>query len=237
MSAPARERPVRHPTLVEAVEQVAKSELGGAHVALPARVQSYDAASQTCSCQPVLLDAEGERLPVLQGVPVCFPQGGGFSITWPLQSGDYVLVVFSERSMERWMARGDFQAAVDPRRFDLSDGMAIAGLRPSRSPVAAAHATDLVISATETELPAEIRINAGGSIIVKSDQVFLGDIIDAEAMARADRVRDLLQTLKDAISGAAVSAGDGGATFKANILTALSAWPDLSSGADKVFGV
>ena len=35
-----------------------------------------------------------------------------------------------------------------------------------------------------------------------------------------------LQALYDAINGAAVAAGDGGATFKANILAALAAWPN-----------
>jgi phage gp45-like len=40
-----------------------------------------------------------------------------------------------------------------------------------------------------------------------------------------------LATLKSAISGAAVVAGDGGAAFKANILAALSTWP---VGATKV---
>jgi hypothetical protein len=45
-----------------------------------------------------------EDLPVLPRVPVGYPQGGGWFVSWPLAVGDFVTVVFAERSIDRWLA-------------------------------------------------------------------------------------------------------------------------------------
>lgn len=67
------------------------------------------------------------------------------------------------------------------------------------------------------------KINADGTMEGRSANGtahFLGTVPD-------------LATLKDAIAGAAVVAGDGGAAFKANLLAALSNWP---TGTTKLKG-
>jgi hypothetical protein len=55
----------------------------------------------------------------------------------------------------------------------------------------------------------------------------------ADFVALAALVATQLTSLKAAINGAAVSAGDGGATFKTNIMAALASWPG-SVAASKV---
>lgn len=47
---------------------------------------------------------EEEELPVLPRVPVGYPQGGGWFVSWPLAVGDFVTLVFAERSIDRWIA-------------------------------------------------------------------------------------------------------------------------------------
>jgi len=69
-------------------------------------------------------------------------------------------------------------------------------------------------------------------LTLDADVVELGDGA-AHEVALHNLVEDELDALKSAVSGAGVTAGDGGAAFKANILSALASWPG-STGASKV---
>jgi hypothetical protein len=97
-----------------------------------------------------------------------------------------------------------------------------------------------VVVATRDE---QTRKSAAGSIAENETAVFntlammlikAAGIIELRSIggvATPPALKSDLDTLKAAISGAAVVAGDGGAAFKANILAALAAWP---VGAQKV---
>lgn len=78
----------------------------------------------------------------------------------------------------------------------------------------------------------EIRLKRGHVIVLNpnSGEVRLGSSTASDPVS----LKSDLTTLKNAISNAAVVAGDGGAAFKANILAALTSWP---VGATKVKGV
>lgn len=141
----------------------------GIRVALPARVESYDAATHTCSAQPLIMDgridASGERvverLPVVTDVPVCFPGSGGARFKFPVSVGDTVLLVFASSSLDLWLAQGGEVDPGDDRRHHLSDAIAITGIQDR------AHAGDAtpMIEITTTE------IHAGGSnpLVLRSE--------------------------------------------------------------------
>lgn len=103
--------------------------------ALPCIVQSFDATALTVTAQPAVKgsvrDGTGAvsvvNLPVLVDVPVCFPRGGGVSLTFPVRAGDECLVVFASRCIDGWWKEGGVQQALDSRMHDLSDGFAIVG--------------------------------------------------------------------------------------------------------------
>lgn len=127
------------------------------HTALPGVVVSYDQVTQTISAQVVIQSrykqADGTLVaytpPVVSGIPVAFPAGAGWSITWPLEAGDPVVLVFAERSLDEWKATGN--SASTPRhlrRFDLSDAIAIPGAQAPASPLdaTAVDATAMVIA-------------------------------------------------------------------------------------------
>jgi hypothetical protein len=131
------------------------------HVSMPARVVSYDEDTQTASVQPILrsrrVDQEGtsssHQLPSIPKVPVAFPQGGGCSITFPLAAGDEVLLVVAERSMDEWkQAGGGDISPKDPRRFDLSDAVALAGLSSPSTPLTQVLAGAMVLAANDLRL-------------------------------------------------------------------------------------
>lgn len=124
----------------ELLEIHARTVNGKMSVGMVGRVQTFDPDSNTCSVKPVtqarFQNGDVAELPVLPRVPVKFPQGGGFQITWPLQRGDDVWLDFGERSLEEWKTTNSGNYAPrNKRRFDLSDATAYAGLSSPADPL------------------------------------------------------------------------------------------------------
>jgi len=118
-----------------------------------------------------------ERPPILN-VPVIFPASSTSSITFPLNPGDPVLLVFSQRGLTAWKSSNGYASTpVDYRMFDIKDCVAIPGVFPvGRAPNNPAkrrwpHSThDLVVahnlgSGTEVEL----RLSEAGKLIINTE--------------------------------------------------------------------
>lgn len=122
---------------VEALRAAMDGRLAEVWTALPGIVQSFDAQAQTVSVQPAIKGrvtrADGAvvsvTLPLLVDVPVIWPSGGGFTLTFPLAAGDEALVVFASRCIDAWWQSGSVQEPLSPRQHDLSDGIAFVGPR------------------------------------------------------------------------------------------------------------
>ena len=107
------------------------------HTALPAIVIDYDANTRTITAQPTVqrVFSEGEglsgahNLPPCVDVPVVFPMGGGYELTFPVVAGDECLLIFAERCIDGWFTTGQPTPPQDYRRHDLSDAFAIVGVR------------------------------------------------------------------------------------------------------------
>lgn len=103
--------------------------------ALPCIVQYFDPAKLTLVAQPCIqsrkVDETGKvtlfKMPLLVDVPVVFPSGGGFILTFPVQANDECLVVFSSRCIDAWHQQGGVQPPAELRMHHLSDGFAIVG--------------------------------------------------------------------------------------------------------------
>lgn len=58
--------------------------------------------------------------------PVVYPAGGGFSMTWPLESGDECLGLVSDRNPERWRAnRSVGETHAWPKPHDVSNSLVL----------------------------------------------------------------------------------------------------------------
>lgn len=101
-------------------------------VCLPGRVEKYDYAIQRADVKPLIkrwyADGQSQDMPVIAGVPVVFPRSGGASLTMPVKSGDGVLLLFADRSIDKWLKRGGNVTPDDRRKHSLSDCIAIPGL-------------------------------------------------------------------------------------------------------------
>jgi len=107
---------------------------------LPATVISYDAVTQTITALPVMLEAykDGDvsEFPEIDNVPVIFPSAGGGSLTFPIQVGDEVMLMFSARNFDTWWTTSATQELSSTQRFhDISDAVAIVGLTSSAKSV------------------------------------------------------------------------------------------------------
>jgi hypothetical protein len=72
-------------------------------------------------------------------------RAGDAFISLPLKRGDYVGLLFSERSLDIWLATGGTVDPKDPRKFDISDAVAYPGIYPFSMPPVGADADNIVI--------------------------------------------------------------------------------------------
>lgn len=102
------------------------------HTALPVKVVSFNPTNQTITAEAqvkqILVGGELAQIPPLVDVPVSFPRGGGFAVTFPLRTGDEGFVVFSERCFDGWWQSGKSSEPLDFRQHDLSDAMFVPGI-------------------------------------------------------------------------------------------------------------
>jgi hypothetical protein len=189
----------RSPTLAQVLRAAIDQALDDVHVMLPGRVEKYDAASQTASVKPVLkrrLKLQGdselvEALPVIPRVPIVFPRAGGFFVSFPIAPGDFVMLVFSERSLDKWLqGNGGDTDPDDFRRHDLSDAVAIPGLYPNSAALSDAHAANMALGK-----------DAGGpQIHFDGTNVHLGAYPAADFLAKATPTESRLAALENAIA-------------------------------------
>ncbi len=96
------------------------------HGPMPARVEVFTPPNLV-DVQPVLQvfqQDEWRTLPVLRGITVAFPEGGGNSITWGLKKGDVVELMPQGWDLSLWISQGvtvQAPGATRRRRLTLGD--------------------------------------------------------------------------------------------------------------------
>lgn len=121
-------------SLIDAINKGIESALNIIHTAVPGRIEKYDSGSQKAEVKPLIkrsyTDGTSLSLPVIPNVPVIMPRTATFSLTFPVAAGDLVLLIFCERSLDRWLSNGGEVEPGDDKKHDLSDAIAIPGLYP-----------------------------------------------------------------------------------------------------------
>jgi hypothetical protein len=187
-----------------------ESKLVDTHVAMVGRVERYDATKQVVDVQPMLKrpvqedtedadessgDAErsaSEPFPVIPNVPVLFPRAGGFFISFPIQRGDYVQVLFNDWPLDGCLQGDDQGNSFEPQQnHGLNGAVAIAGIYPAAQALSAkdAHADNMVLGK-----------EGGLQIHVTKDHIALGDEHAADSVALADKVKFELQRIVTALN-------------------------------------
>jgi hypothetical protein len=115
-----------------AIAEYIESRLRDVHTMLPGRIVSFNATKQTAVVQPciqrIFIAAGAVNLPLCMDVPVVFPGGGGFFLTFCPAEGDECVLQFSERAIDFWYQNGGVQLPAEYQLHDLSDAIATVGL-------------------------------------------------------------------------------------------------------------
>jgi hypothetical protein len=223
----------RTPTLAQVINAAITRANQDIRVAMPGKITEFDSDNQTATVKPLLNETfigdDGEpfatELPEIYKVPVMSLAGGNYSLRLPVAVNDPCLIIFTDRALDQWQDKGSPQDPILTRRHDLNDAVCIVGLR----------AEPQKLSNFDTN-SAELGTQDGPQVRVTSSEVQLGGNSGetvANFVALANLVTDALNQLKNAISSAPTGVQDGGATFKASLVAALSAWPP-SVAATKV---
>ena len=219
------------------------------HVAIPGRVERYDAATQIADVVPLVRhpvpQPDGsyalEDLPVVPSVPVIFPRVGRMFVSLPVSVGDTVQLLVNTAAIGHWRAgSGDVTDPGDLRRQHLAHAVAIPGLYARSAALGHASATDLVLGddqGTRVAIKPDgtVTITTGAGVALKIDAdgtVHLGGAA-GEAVAMAALVKGNLDALKTIFDAWSPVPNDGGAALK----TALAGWTVAEVAATKTRAV
>jgi hypothetical protein len=101
------------------------------------KIQSVNLSEQTAEIEiqfkRQVTDDKIVDYPLLVDCPIFVMQGGGSFIEFPIQPGDFCLVLFNDRNIDQWWAKGAKAAPVGQRKHSLSDGFALVGINPKTS--------------------------------------------------------------------------------------------------------
>ena len=207
------------------------------HTGMPGRIESYDATKGLVSVLPLIKrryvvdNAEGEHVeqieeyPVIPNVPIAWPRGGGFVLTFPLAVGDPCWLMFSERSLDKYLD-SDGATGVDPedaRHHHLSDAVCYPGMQTPGDPVSGASAT--AVSLRNAADTCHVQITPGGEVQIKaSGAIRLGTDGASHALAKATETIARISALETAfgsLHGILLAAAGGvvppvGAPYVAN---------------------
>ncbi len=214
------------PEQAEVISDAIESALIDVHVSLPGRVEKYDATTQTANVQlqvkRTLPKGDGsyatEDLPVLQNIPVAFPRTNNAILTFPISTGDYGLVVFSEMSIDQWRSKGENTSPGDVGRHTLSGGVFQPGLMPISETVTTDDlSSDVVLGFVDG---VQLRAKSGGTIDAVDGGVVPGGQSAEDFVVMASRLYTAMTALLAA--GAAVPA-----PANAGFVAAQTAWDTL----------
>lgn len=143
------ETPTFYKVILDAIEQ----RLAEVYTSMPAAIVSYDRKKNLAVVQPGLKRKYASKdqpvkLPLVANVTIAHPRMGDAHLRLPVKKGDTGHLVFSMRSLETWMARGEPVDPEDPRKFALQDAVFYPGLHPQTSVIKSQSST----TATSLEL-------------------------------------------------------------------------------------
>jgi len=140
------------------------------HTCLPGHIVSFDSSTQTAKVQPgiqrIFAQQGAVNLPELVDVPVCFPGGGGFVLTFPVSANDECILIFSERAIDYWWQNGGVQLPAEYRTHDLSDAFALVGVNSKPRALSSVSTDKVQLRARDGT--SSVSIDGTGNIICSS---------------------------------------------------------------------
>lgn len=175
------------------------------------RIDKFDAAKQTATVEIVgrlVVGGKEVAYPLLVDCPVWVQRGGGGYLSFPVNAGDYCLVLFNDRDIDRWHETGQSYAPNTYRMHDISDGLVLLGWAPQTSVIDGYSTTESKWVYTNTSLATdgekwEIKNNVtslltaltGLTAALKAAKDTRGDTFDSATVTAITAAETLIKNL------------------------------------------
>lgn len=144
--------------------------------ALPGTVTKVDLVKMVVEVQPTIQAKQAfpdgtvklVNLPLIPDVPIMFPNGGGYTLTFPVKAGDSCLLHFACRSIDNWWQSGQVSPPLYNQIHDLSDAFATIGPRHQAALVESVHPDNVHLRSDDGLQVIELD-RAGGNVNVKAN--------------------------------------------------------------------
>jgi len=164
------------------LRQYITNSINGMFTAIPGRIEKVvSLPEQRVDVRPIvnrITPDEGElEHPVVLSVPLIFPGSNTSQYSFPVSVGDIVLLVFSQRSIQRFkLGANNTHRPLDLSKYSRNDAMAVPGLFGFPSAVnnpnkrSLSHSVDdsVVVHNIGTSAECEVRLKASGDIIINA---------------------------------------------------------------------
>lgn len=174
----------RELSLQELITSAFEHQMAGINTCIPGVIVSVDDLdSLMVSVQPTInmkfKDGQVQEYPTITSVPLLMPSSKTSAVTFPVSSGDPVLLVFSMRGTDTFKSgNGRPSAPTDFRKFDLSDAFAIPAPWPKAQSVnnPSKHLWDhdtkdmVMVHNLGAGTECEFRLKANGNIQIRTNQ-------------------------------------------------------------------
>jgi len=219
-----------NPQIYDAIKSAINA---GLHVSLPARIESFDSVTQTCTCQPMVKDTTQSGayvpFPVLVGLPVQFPGGSQFTVTFPLAQGDEGLVVFSDIDTGAWLDTGNVSTPDTPRQHHLSDGFFLPGTR-SNAKKLSEFKTDAIVVGKQGDVGVRVSASKVELGVTHSESATEAAVLGTAQKTAIDSLVDNLKSAIDAML--TTGANSGGPVAFAGTPAFAAAWSAAKASYD-----
>ncbi|WP_186650110.1 Gp138 family membrane-puncturing spike protein [Fluviispira vulneris] len=165
------------PSFSQIIFDAIEKRIDGIHTAMPALITAYDEKFQKADVQPCFMERVEDELipipiptplPIIQAVPVIFPRTKLSFIHMPVNVGDYVLLIFNEKSIDTFSQIGGLVDHDDMRKHALTDAVALPGFYPFLMPILGVDSNAIQIANTLSQIKlspdGKIYFSARGSV-------------------------------------------------------------------------
>jgi hypothetical protein len=197
------------PTLADIIAAAQDARDGERAHVIPAKVATYDSAKNTVDCQVMVRrPVEGsdgstvnEEWPVIPACPVIWSQTTGYALTFPINPGDFGMLLVLTYSASSFLDTGAVSDAGDIRHSHIANAVFLPGFGPKSTKPTYAGDPDVVLE------PGSAGIRLGGAATKK---VALAELV-------VQRFTDFVGAFLSAVP----TPNDGGAAIQAYVKAQL----------------
>ena len=168
------------------MKKLIDQELKELHVALPAKIENYDAKkmiAEVTLLSKKKLSGEEVTIPKIIEVSVAHFNAGPFIIRPPYKKGDTVQVLFNERALDKLLITGNPESIQYKRKHSFDDAVVVKGIKVEQeADLPDEELESLYISNLDKKV--KLYINPDGTFRIANDQ----DNIQVEVVIEKDGV-------------------------------------------------